>query len=69
MIRCSKKAGVVCLSGIASLFVPALCCAQAPPTYTITTVAGQAGVSGFAGDGSAATSAELAGPFGIVVDS
>ena len=36
--------------------------------YTITTVAGT-GTSGFTGDGSAATSAELAGPIGLAVDS
>jgi sugar lactone lactonase YvrE len=37
-------------------------------TGTISTVAGN-GTSGFSGDGSAATSAELAHPFGIAVDS
>ena len=37
-------------------------------TGTITTVAGN-GTSGFSGDGSAATSAQLAHPFGIAVDS
>ena len=69
MIRYSTKPCAVCLCGISWLFAQALCDAQAPPPYTITTVAGQAGVSGFAGDGGTATSAELAGPFGIVVDS
>jgi uncharacterized protein (TIGR03437 family) len=36
--------------------------------YTITTIAGN-NIAGFAGDGSAATSAELNGPTGIAVDS
>ena len=33
----------------------------------ITTVAGS-GVAGYSGDGDAATSAQLSGPFGITVD-
>ena len=38
-------------------------------TGSVTTVAGQAGVTGFAGDGAAATSATLNHPFGVAVTS
>ncbi len=51
-----------------ALLLPVLCQAQAIPTYTITTVAGN-GTSGFSGDGSTATSAMLAGSFGVALDS
>jgi uncharacterized protein (TIGR03437 family) len=46
----------------------AACPAQTAGAYTITTVAGNA-TNGYAGDGSAATSAELGGPAGLAVDS
>ena len=49
--------------------VPVLCQAQAPPQYTITTIAGQLGTSGYAGDGGAATSASLWGPAAVIFDS
>ncbi len=55
------------LGGIVFGLAPALCRGQASSGYTITTVAGN-GTQGFAGDGSQATSAELAGPSGIAVD-
>jgi len=52
------------------VLVPVLCHAQAPPAYTITTIAGQLGVGGnYTGDGGAATSAALWGPAGIAFDS
>jgi len=52
---------------------PLLCLAQAPP-YTITTVAGSGCAvtgctGGSSGDGGAATSAQLNGPFGLLFDS
>ncbi len=50
--------------------LPVLCPAQAPPQYTITTVAGQLGGTGiYSGDGGAATSADLWGPANIIFDS
>jgi uncharacterized protein (TIGR03437 family) len=45
----------------------ALC--QGQVTYTISTYAGTAGIRGFAGDGGAATAAQLAGPAGLAIDS
>ena len=53
----------------ALLFLPALCLAQAQSGYTISTVAGTPGTSGFTGDAGPATSAELAGPICVAVDS
>jgi uncharacterized protein (TIGR03437 family) len=58
------------------LLAPALVLAQAPPPYTITTAIGVCTASGttppclggYAGDGGAASSAELNGPFGMVFD-
>ena len=48
---------------------PVLGQAQAPPAYTISTVAGQVGVGGnYSGDGGAATSASLWGPAAIIFD-
>jgi len=54
--------------GVALLSFQVLAHAQAPPTYTITTLAGN-GVHGYAGDAGAATSAQLNYPQGIAVDS
>ncbi|SPE41124.1 NHL repeat containing protein (fragment) [Candidatus Sulfopaludibacter sp. SbA3] len=50
------------------LLLPVVCLAQ-PSSYTISTVAGENSLGpGFAGDGSAATSAQLNTPIGIAVD-
>lgn len=60
------------LFALALLFilVPVLSRAQAPPLYTITTIAGQLGSTGsFAGDGGAAKSANLWGPADVIFDS
>jgi len=66
------------LNAIAFVFVAALGQAQAPPPFTITTFAGTCVVNstppppcsaGYAGDGGAATSAQLAGPDVVAVDS
>ena len=38
-------------------------------TGIITTIAGSTGPGGFSGDGGAATSAKLNGPYGVAVDS
>ena len=53
--------------GVASIFAPAVCRAQAP-AYTITTFAGN-NTAGSTGDAGAATSAELNNPYGIALDS
>lgn len=50
------------------LALPLLLPAQTPLSYTITTFAGN-GTNGFTGDGGAATSAEIGGPFMIALDS
>ena len=46
-----------------------LCRAQAPPAYTITTIAGQLGQQGnYSGDGGPATNAFLFGPSDVILD-
>jgi uncharacterized protein (TIGR03437 family) len=55
------------LLSAALLLLPALSYGQAPPRYTITTVAGD-GSAGFAGDAAAATSAKLNNPISVVLD-
>jgi len=59
-----KSLGVPAVAAL--LFLPAVCAAQSG--YTITTFAGN-NTSGFSGDAGAATSAQLAGPISLWVDS
>lgn len=61
------KSNCVCLGALACLLFSVSGQAQAPPVYTITTVAGD-GTAGYSGDGSAATSAELYSPFSTAID-
>jgi uncharacterized protein (TIGR03437 family) len=62
-----KRARAICLAGAASILLPAFGLAQTPPSFAITTVAGNA-TSGFSGDSGVATSAQLAGPFAVAAD-
>jgi len=55
------------LSGISGLLVAAAL-AQTPPSYTITTIAGN-GTAGYTGDAGKATAAELSFPFAAVINS
>ena len=73
-----NRAAMAGLAGIASLLLPALCQAQTPPVYTVTTIAGTvpatpgngaAPTAGYTGDGLAATSADLNGPTSVAMDS
>ena len=73
-----NRAAIAGLAGIASFLLPALCQAQTPPIYTVTTVAGTvpanpgngaAPTVGYTGDAGAATSAELNGPTSVALDS
>jgi uncharacterized protein (TIGR03437 family) len=60
------------LLAFAFLFIlaPGLCQAQAPPAYTITTIAGQLGQQGnYSGDGGPAVNAFLYGPSDVKLDS
>ncbi|MGA2593607.1 MAG: hypothetical protein ABSH32_27135 [Bryobacteraceae bacterium] len=74
----SNKLHRVFFNAIAFIFLAALCQAQTPPPYTITTFAGNCVAnstppppcaSGYAGDGGAAASAQFAGPDALAVDS
>src|SRR5579862_1348484 len=69
MLRVSLRQtyAALCLAGIACLFVPAACRAQAT-SYTISTVAGT-GTSGYSGDLANATAAKLNLPIQVAVDS
>jgi uncharacterized protein (TIGR03437 family) len=65
-----SRAAIAGLAGIVSLWLPALCQAQTPPTYTITTIAGMGppAIGGYAGDSLAAISAQLNGPTSVAFD-
>jgi uncharacterized protein (TIGR03437 family) len=58
------------LAVIASFLLPALCPAQTPPVFTISTVAGSGppATAGYGGDGFAAISANLNGPASVAFD-
>src|ERR1051326_3446657 len=55
------------MAAAALLFFPAWSAAQSG--YTISTIAGTPGSPGFSGDSGAATSAQLAGPISLAIDS
>src|ERR1035438_7736156 len=57
---------VLCLAGVASLFLPVACLAQGT-SFNIATVVGT-GTEGFTGDGGTATSATMAVPIQIALD-
>jgi uncharacterized protein (TIGR03437 family) len=63
-----KRAAGVLLAASASVLLPALCQAQTPPVYTVTTIVGT-GAGGYTGDGAAANAAEINGPSGVALDS
>jgi uncharacterized protein (TIGR03437 family) len=62
------RAAAIRLIGMASLLLPALCRAQTPPVYTISTIAGVQSTPGYQGNAGPATSAELHGPTGVALD-
>jgi uncharacterized protein (TIGR03437 family) len=64
-----NQASIVRLIAVACLFLQSVSRAQAPPNYTISTVAGTGATQGYSGDGGAATSADFNGPFDVVLDS
>src|ERR1700748_1950627 len=66
-----SRAATLGIAAIASLFVTALCQAQTPPVYTISTIAGQGppASAGYGGDGNPAISANLNGPSSVAFDS
>jgi uncharacterized protein (TIGR03437 family) len=66
------------LVSLAFLYLPALCQAQTPPTYTVSTIAGSIPpgtgknvipTAGYGGDGNLAISATLNGPASVAIDS
>jgi uncharacterized protein (TIGR03437 family) len=67
-MQISSRAGRWAAAGIATLLLAGQLAGQAPPKYSIWTVAGN-GAGGFAGDGGAATSAQVYCPIGLAVDS
>ena len=66
-----SRAATLGIAVTASFFVPALCQAQTPPVYTISTIAGQGPPfsAGYGGDGNPAISANLNGPSSVAFDS
>jgi len=63
-----SRASIVFPIAVACLFLPSVSRAQAPPNYTISTIAGN-GTQGYSGDAGAATSAEFSTPFDVILDS
>ncbi len=72
------RTAMVPLASLAFLYLPALCQAQTPPTYTVTTIAGSipaaigrnvTPTAGYGGDGNPAISATLNGPASVAIDS
>ncbi len=64
---CSNRTVACILAGAGLLLTPAASRAQAPPAFTISTIAGT-GAAGFTGDGGAATAAQLNNPCALLVD-
>lgn len=64
---CMFSRTTLSLLAAALVLIPAVLLAQAPPRYTITTVAGN-GAAGFAGDAAAATSAQINNPISVALD-
>lgn len=73
-----NRAATLGLAAIASFLLPALCPAQTPPVYTVTTIAGTIPANpgpgatpsaGYGGDGNPAISATLNGPSSVALDS
>lgn len=66
-----SRAATLGIAAVASILAPALCQAQTPPTYTISTIAGQGppASAGYGGDGNPAISANLNGPSSVAFDS
>ncbi len=66
-----NRAAALGLAAIASFLLPAMCQAQTPPVFTVTTVAGSGPPAspGYGGDGFAALSANLNGPASVAFDS
>jgi uncharacterized protein (TIGR03437 family) len=67
--RAYNRIAFVLAMGVAAIFAPALCQAQAPaPAYSITTFAGN-NTAGYTADAVAATTSELNNPLGLALDS
>lgn len=69
--RRGNRAALAVLAGFALLFFAGLGHAQAPPTYTVTTIVGMGppAIGGKTGDGGPATSAQINGPTSVILDS
>jgi uncharacterized protein (TIGR03437 family) len=63
----ANRTGAGCLAAAGLFLLPVFTPAQTPPSFVISTVAGNA-TSGFSGDSGAAISAQLAGPYAVTVD-